>query len=168
MHKAWQRVFGEGKFRKERCRRIFRQKEKALTCELLTSCTCCSASRIFTYHLILLSNASQITKCALCHGRHGAAHPVETKSFGTSVAGKSQKWTNAACTCVQQQNRNQSPAFIYLFLLKNAFIVLSNACGGMFCFVLFCLQTGLGVLLVWVKGVFEQQGNVILCGKGWC
>lgn len=39
-------------------------------------------------------------------------------------------------------------------------------CFVMFCFVLLCLQTGLGVLLVWVKGVFEQQGNVILCGKG--
>jgi len=88
--------------------------QTTLTCELLTSCACCSASWIFTYHLILLSNASQIAACALCHGRHGAARPAETQCFGSSVAGKSLKCMNTAFTRLRLQNRAQ-PLFIFYF-----------------------------------------------------
>lgn len=69
---------------------------KGLTCGLLTSCACCSAWWICTYHPILLSNASHITTRALCHGRHGAARPVQAECPGVSVAGYSQDYGNAA------------------------------------------------------------------------
>lgn len=59
--------------------------------------------------------------CALCHGRHGAAHPGETKCFGSSVAGKNLKCINTAFTCLKQQKRAQ-PLFFYF---KNAFHLLA-------------------------------------------
>lgn len=111
----------------------------------------------------LLSNASQITICALCHGRHGAAHPVKAKCFGSSVAGKSLKCTNTAFTCLKQQNRAQ-PLFIFYFKIP-------TGSGFWFClFGVFFPQTGLWVVLVWVKGIFAQQGkgDPMWTGNGWC
>lgn len=114
----------------------------------------------------LLSNASQITICALCHGRHGAAHPVEAKCFGSSVAGKSLKCTNTAFTCLKQQNRAQ-PLFIFYF--KNAFF-FHWLCFLVLLVCFFFPQTGLWVVLVWVKGIFAQQGkgDPMWTGNGWC
>lgn len=110
----------------------------------------------------LLSNASQITICALCHGRHGAAHPVEAKCFGSSVAGKSLKCTNTAFTCLKQQNRAQ-PLFIFYF--KNAFF----STGSVFWFCLFgFFFPRLDFELCWFgwKEFLPSRARVILCGQG--
>lgn len=103
----------------------------------------------------LLSNASQITICALCHGRHGAAHPVEAKCFGSSVAGKSLKCANTAFTC--SSNRTE-PSLYLFFILKMPFFPLA-VFFGFACLFFFFPQTGLWVVLVWVKGIFAQQGK---------
>lgn len=140
-----------------------------VTCELLTSCACCSASWIFTDHLIPLGNTNQITLSALCHGRHGAAHPADTKCFGSSVAGKNLKCMNIVFICLQEQNRAQP---LSIFYLKNAFHPLALL--GVF--LNFFFWEGVGVLFFfrldvefcrsrW-KEILPSRARVILRGQG--